>query len=108
MPYGWIINPVGLAEVRVKELLQRFSKRACSPPRDEEAVDGAAGSSGLVEIRAPLVITRIQSQPEFRNTERRSMQNWLLGRRRSASLLNPFRPLLRLVFVSCARNVPNF
>lgn len=36
----------------------------------------------------------------FRNTERRSMQNWLLGRRRSTSLLNPFRPLLRLGFVS--------
>jgi hypothetical protein len=105
MPYGWIINPVGLAEVRVKELLQRFSKRACSPLRDEEAVDGAAGSSGLAEIRAPLVTMRVQS---FRNTERRSMQNWLLGRRRSASLLNPFRPLLRLGFVSCARNVPNF
>jgi hypothetical protein len=65
MPYGRIINPVGLAEVRVKELLQRFSKRACSPLRDEEAVDGAAGSSGLVEMPAPLVITRIRSQPEF-------------------------------------------
>ncbi len=51
--------------MRVKELLQRFSKRAYSPLRDEEAVDGGVGSSGLVEIRAPLVITRIQSQPEF-------------------------------------------
>ena len=65
MPYGRIINPVGLAEVRVKELLQRFSKRACSPLRDEEAVAGAAGSSGFVEMPAPLVITRIRSQPEF-------------------------------------------
>jgi hypothetical protein len=64
MPYGRIINPVGLAEVRVKELLQRFSKCACSPPRDE-AVDGEAGSSGPVYMPAPLVITRIRSQPEF-------------------------------------------
>ena len=88
MPYGGIINPVGLAEVRVKELLQRFSKRACSPLRDEEAVDGAAGSSGPVEIREPLVITRIQSQPEFQK--------------------HRAQPLLRLGFVSCVRNVPNF
>ena len=62
---GGIINPVGLAEVRVKEILRRFSKRACSPPRDKEAADGTAGSSGLVEIPAPLVITRIRSHPEF-------------------------------------------
>jgi hypothetical protein len=62
---GGIIDPVGRAEVRVKELLRRFSKRACSPLRDEEVADGTAGSSGLVEIPAPLIITRIQSHPEF-------------------------------------------
>jgi hypothetical protein len=47
--------------VRVKELLRRFSKRASSPQQDEEAAD----SSGLVDIPAPLVITRIRSQSEF-------------------------------------------
>ncbi len=62
---GGIINPVGLAEVRVKEILRRFSKRPCSPSRDEEAADGMVGSSGLVEIPAPLAITRIGSHPEF-------------------------------------------
>jgi Methyltransferase domain len=49
--------------VRVKDLLRRFSKRACLPPRNE-AADWTIGSSDL-EIPAPLVITRIQSQPDF-------------------------------------------
>jgi len=76
--------------VRVKELLQRFSKRACSPLRDEEAVDGAAGSSGPVEIREPLVITRIQSQPEFQ--KHRAQINAELAARQEAEreLAQPF------------------
>jgi SAM-dependent methyltransferase len=46
--------------VRVKAFLRRFSKGTGSPSHNE-----AGGSSGLVEIPAPLVITRIQSQREF-------------------------------------------
>jgi hypothetical protein len=63
--------------VRVKELLRRFSKRARSPLRNE-----AAGSSGLVEIPAPLVITRIRSHREFR--EYRAQINAELAARQKA------------------------
>jgi len=57
---GGIINPFGLAEVRVKELLRCFRKGAGSPPLND-----AVGSSGLAEIPAPLVITRFESQRKF-------------------------------------------
>ena len=90
MPYGRDhINPVGLAEVGVKDLLRRFYNRACSPPRNE-AADGAAGSSGLVEIPAPLVITRVRSQPEFQ--KHRAQINPELAARQEAErqLAQPF------------------
>jgi hypothetical protein len=89
MPYGRIINPVGLAEVRVKELLQRFSKRACSPPRDE-AVDGEAGSSGPVDMPAPLVITRIRSQPEFQKHQAQINAELAARREAERELAQPF------------------
>ncbi len=90
MPYGRDhINPVGLAEVGVKDLFRRFSKRACSPPRNE-AADGAADSSGLVEVPAPLVITRVRSQPEFQ--KHRTQINAELAARQEAErqLAQPF------------------
>jgi SAM-dependent methyltransferase len=61
---GRIINPVRLAEVRVKEFLQGFFRRASSPQRDE-TTERKLGSSSLVEIPAPIDVTRISSQPEF-------------------------------------------
>ena len=82
--------------MRVKELLQRFSKRACSPLRDEEAVDGAAGSSGPVEIREPLVITRIQSQPEFQ--KHRAQINAELAARQEAEKRTQFLSSWELAF----------
>ena len=63
--------------MRVKELFRRFSKRAGSPPRNE-----AAGSSRLVEIPAPLEITRIRSQREFQ--EYRAQINAQLAARQEA------------------------
>ena len=79
---GGIINPVELAEVRVKELLRRFSKRASSPPRDDAAANAMAGSSGLMEIPAPLLITRIRSQSEFQ--KHRAQTNAELAARQEA------------------------
>ena len=82
---GGIINPFGLAEVRVKELFRRFSKRAGSPSRNE-----AAGSSGLAEIPAPLEITRIRNQREFQ--EHRAQISAELAARHEAErkLAQPF------------------
>ena len=103
-----IINPVGLAEVRVKELLQRFSKRACSPLRDEEAVDGAAGSSGFVEMPAPLVITRIRSQPEFQKHQAQINAELAARQEAERELAQPFPSFTTSGFCFLARNVPNF
>jgi SAM-dependent methyltransferase len=63
--------------VGVKEIFRRFSKRARSPLPNE-----AAGSSSLVEIPAPLVITRIRSHREFQ--EHQAQFNAELAARREA------------------------
>ena len=83
------IIPVGPAEVRVKELLRRFSKRS-SGSRDEKAALESADSSGLVEVPAPLDITWIQSQAEFQKHQAQINVELAARREKERELAQPY------------------
>jgi hypothetical protein len=86
---GGITNPFGLAEVRVKELLRRFSRRAESPLRDQ-AADGVAGSNRLVDIPTELIITRIRSQREFQEYRAQINAELAVRRETERELAQPY------------------
>jgi len=90
MPYGWISQSGRGAEVRVKELLQRsLSVRARRYGMRKRSMDRWFVWSGEFVRRCHY------ADPESARVQKhraRSKRNWR-RQERSASLLNPFRPL---------------